>query len=319
MKIVITDAKTVTKGDIDLSVLEAFGEVIAYPLTPSSQLIERIGDADAVICNKSQITREVIEACPNLHYIGLFATGYNNIDVVVAREHGVTVCNAGSYSTSSVAQQVFAFILHHTTNVAGYDRFVQDGHWMKSETFSPFVFDMCELQGKTLGIFGFGSIGKAVAQIANAFGMRVIVTTRTERESDKERYGIAYVSFEELLSESDFITVHCPLTKETTGVFNAQTFAKMKKTCYFVNTSRGAVLDESALAEAVSTKMIAGAGIDVLSVEPMQSDCPLFGVDGITITPHVAWAPYETRKRLLGIVCDNIQCYLDGTPKNVVS
>ena len=319
MKIVITDAKTVTKGDIDLSVLSVFGEVIAYPLTAQSDLIERIGDADAVICNKSQITRDVIEACPNLRYIGLFATGYNNIDVVAAREHGVTVCNAGSYSTASVAQQVFAFILHHTTNVAGYDRFVQDGNWMKSETFSPFVFDMCELDGKTLGIFGFGSIGKAVAKIATAFGMRVIVNTRTERDADKEAYNIEYVSFDTLLEESDYITVHCPLTKDTTGVFNAQAFAKMKETCYFVNTSRGAVLDEFALADAVKNKMIRGAGIDVLSIEPMQRECPLIGVEGITITPHVAWAPYETRKRLLSIVCDNIKCFLEGKPKNVVS
>ena len=319
MKIVITDAKTVTKGDIDLSVLSAFGEVIAYPLTAQSDLITRIDDADAVICNKSQITREVMEACPNLRYIGLFATGYNNIDVVAAREHGITVCNAGSYSTASVAQQVFAFILNHTTNVAGYDRFVQDGNWMKSETFSPFVFDMCELDGKTLGIFGFGSIGKAVAKIANAFGMRVIVNTRTQRDADKEVYHIEYVSFETLLKESDYITVHCPLTKETTGIFDAQAFSEMKKTCYFVNTSRGAVLDEKALADAVKNKVILGAGIDVLAIEPMQKDCPLIGVDGITITPHVAWAPFETRKRLLSIVCDNIKCFLDGNPKNVVS
>lgn len=319
MKIVITDAKTVTKGDIDLSVLEMFGEVIAYPLTDSSQLSERIGDADAVLCNKSQITRAVMEACPNLKYIGLFATGYNNIDVVAAREYGITVCNAGSYSTSSVAQQVFAFILHYTTNIAGYDRFVQDGNWMKSETFSPFVFDMCELEGKTLGVFGFGSIGKAVAKIAKAFGMRVIVTTRTQRETDQQAYGIEYVSFETLLRESDFITVHCPLTKETTGIFDAQAFSQMKKSCFFVNTSRGGVLDEYALAEAVQSKTIAGAGIDVLTVEPMRKDCPLFGVDRIVITPHVAWAPYETRKRLMSIVSDNIKCYLEGNPKNVVS
>lgn len=319
MKIVITDAKTVTKGDIDLSVLSQFGEVIPYPLTAQSQLIERIGDADAVLCNKSQITREVMEACPNLRYIGLFATGYNNIDVVAAREHGITVCNAGSYSTASVAQQVFAFILHYTTNVAGYNRFVHDGNWMQSETFSPFVFDMSELEGKTLGIFGFGSIGKAVANIANAFGMRVIVTTRTQRECDRKDYKIEYVPFETLLAEADFITVHCPLTKETTGIFDETAFSKMKKTCYLVNTSRGAVLDEKVLAEAVKNQTIAGAGIDVLSVEPMQKDCPLIGVDGITITPHVAWAPYETRKRLLGIVCDNIKCYLEGAPKNVVS
>lgn len=319
MKIVITDAKTVTKGDIDLSVLSQFGEVIAFPLTAQSDLIKRIGDADAVLCNKSQITREVIEACPNLRYIGLFATGYNNIDTVAARERGIIVCNAGSYSTASVAQQVFAFVLHHATNVAGYDCFVQDGSWMKSETFSPFVFDMSELEGKTFGIFGFGSIGKAVAKIAHAFGMRVIVTTRTQRTCDEEDYQIEYVSFETLLAESDFITVHCPLTKETTGIFDATAFSKMKKSSYFINTSRGAVIDEKALADAVKNKRIAGAGIDVLSVEPMQTDCPLFGIANITITPHVAWAPYETRKRLLGIVSDNIKCFLEGHPQNVVS
>ena len=319
MKIVITDAQTVTKGDIDLSVLETFGEVVAYPLTAPSELVERAREADILLCNKSQITRELMMACPKLRYIGLFATGYNNIDVVAAREFGITVCNAGQYSTNSVAQQVFAFILHHSTNVVGYNAFVQDGNWKKSQTFSPFVFDMSELYGKTIGIFGFGSIGKAVAKIAQGFGMRVIVSTRTEREADREAYQIEYVSFDTLLQESDYLTVHCPLTDATTGVFDAAAFSKMKNTCYFINTSRGAVLDEKDLAEAVVSKTIAGAGIDVLTVEPMQADCPLFGVNGITITPHVAWAPLETRKRLMAIVRDNIAAYLDGAPKNVVS
>ncbi|MBQ7364539.1 MAG: D-2-hydroxyacid dehydrogenase, partial [Clostridia bacterium] len=288
MKIVITDAQTVTKGDISLDSLKEFGELIVYPLTAENELIERLADADAVLCNKSRITREVIEACPKLKYIGLFATGYNNIDIVAAREHGVTVCNAGSYSTNSVAQQVFAFILHHSTNVANYDNFVQKGSWISSSTFSPFVFDMRELSGKTLGIFGFGSIGKAVSKIAQAFGMRVIVTTRTERETDKTAYGITYVDFQSLLSESDYLTVHCPLTAETEGLFDRAAFASMKKGAYFINTSRGSVLDESALADAVRSRHLSGAGVDVLAVEPMQDHCPLLGVDGITITPHVA-------------------------------
>lgn len=319
MKIVITDAQTVTKGDVSLDSLKDFGEVIVYPLTTPEQLIERIGDADAVLTNKSRITRDVMKACPNLHYIGLFATGYNNIDVEAAREYGITVCNAGSYSTNSVAQQVFAFILHHTTNIANYNNFVQKGSWIASPTFSPFVFDMYELSGKTLGIFGFGSIGKAVATIARAFGMRVIVNTRTQRAADKEAYGIEYVSFDTLLAESDFLSVHCPLTKETEGIFNQEAFAKMKRGCYFINTSRGAVLDETALANAVQNRTLAGAGIDVLSIEPMKEGCPLLGVDGITITPHVAWAPYETRVRLLSIVYRNIEAYLNGTPTCVVS
>ena len=319
MKIVITDAQTVTKGDVSLDALKDFGEIIVYPLTKQEELIERIGDADAVLTNKSRITREVIEACPNLRYIGLFATGYNNIDIEAARERGVTVCNAGSYSTNSVAQQVFAFLLHHTTNVANYNNFVQKGSWIASPTFSPFVYDMCELSGKTLGIFGFGSIGKAVAKIATAFGMRVIVNTRTERDSDKERYGIEYVDFDTLLASSDYVTVHCPLTAATTGIFDVNAFSKMKKGAYFINTSRGAVLDEAALANAVKTHHLSGASVDVLTIEPMQDDCPLLGVDGITITPHVAWAPYETRMRLLGIVYQNIENYLKGTPTNVVS
>ena len=319
MKIVITDARTVTKGDIDLSVLQEFGEVVVYEITPADQLAERIGNADAVLCNKSVITRQIMNACPNLKYIGLFATGYNNIDIAAAREFGITVCNAGSYSTNSVAQQVFALILHHTTQVARYNGFVQDGNWKNSQTFSPFVFDMSELCGKTLGIFGFGSIGKAVAKIAKAFEMKVIVSTRTERACDRETYGIEFVSFDTLLAESDFLTVHCPLTDATQEIFDEKAFSKMKPTCYFINTSRGGVIVENALVNAIQSKRIAGAGIDVLTVEPMTQDCALFGVDGITITPHVAWAPYETRKRLLGIVYNNIESYLKGTPVNVVS
>ena len=319
MKIVITDAQTVTKGDVSLDCLKDFGEVVIYPLTKPAELSERIGDADAVLTNKSRITREVMASCPNLRYIGLFATGYNNIDTVAAREYGITVCNAGSYSTDSVAQQVFAFLLNHASSVAKYNNFVQQGNWIASPTFSPFVYDMGELSGKTLGIFGFGNIGKKVATIARAFGMKVIVTTRTKRDDDQKTYGIEYVDFDTLLSQSDYISVHCPLTAKTEGIFDADAFAKMKKGCYFINTSRGAVLDEGALRDAVLSGHLAGAGIDVLTVEPMQDACPLLGVDGISITPHVAWAPYETRVRLLSIVYDNIKHFLDHKPTNVVS
>lgn len=319
MKIVITDAQTVTKGDIDLKVLEQFGEVIIYPLTTSDELIERVKNAEAILTNKSRITREVIESCPNLRYIGLFATGYNNIDTVAAHERGVTVCNAGSYSTDSVAQQVLAFMLNHASKIEKYNNFVQKGSWVNSPTFSPFVYDMSELSGKTVGIFGFGSIGKAVARIARTLNMRIIVNTRTERENDRAAYGITYVDFNTLLKESDYLTVHCPLTTETDGIFSEDAFSNMKNGCYFINTSRGAVVNEQALADAVKSGHLSGAGIDVLCVEPMLADCPLLNVEGITITPHVAWAPYETRKRLLGIVCDNIQLFLNGTPQNVVS
>jgi len=319
MKIVITDAQTVTKGDVSLDPIRQFGEVIAYPLTSPEELIERVKDADAILTNRSRITREVMEACPNLRYIGLFATGYNNIDVIAARDLGITVCNAGSYSTNSVAQQVFAFILYFSTKVDKYNNFVQEGRWIAGPTFSPFVFDMFELHNKTLGIFGFGNIGKAVATIARAFGMRVIVSTRTICEEDASRYGISHVDFETLLKESDFLTVHCPLNAQTEGLFNAEAFSQMKPGAFFINTSRGAVLDEHALRNAVVEQRIAGAGIDVLTIEPMTDTCPLLGVDNIAITPHVAWAPYETRMRLLSIVTNNIKAFLNGTPTCVVS
>ena len=319
MKIVITDAMTVTQGDISLDALKDFGEVVIYPLTAKEDLIAHISDADAVLTNKSPITREVMAGCPNLRYIGLFATGYNNIDVEAAREFGITVCNAGSYSTDSVAQQVFAFILNHASNIANYNNFVQEGSWINSQTFSPFVFPTSEISKKTLGIFGFGSIGKAVSKIASAFNMRVIVHTRTERENDRNEYGITYVDFDTLLEESDYLSVHCPLTKATEKLFNEKTFANMKDGCYFINTSRGGVIDETALANAVKSGKLVGAGIDVLTVEPMVADCPLLNVDGITITPHVAWAPHETRIRLLSIVYQNIKNFIDGTPTNVVS
>lgn len=319
MKIVITDAKTVTKGDLDLSPLAAYGELVPYDLTSSEKLISRLKDADALLCNKSRITREVMEACPKLRYIGLFATGYNNIDISAAREHGITVCNAGSYSTDSVAQQVFAYILHQANRVADYNRFVQAGGWIQSETFSPFVYDIGELAGKTLGIFGLGSIGKKVAAIAAAFGMRVIASTRTKRPEEADRLGVRLVEFEELLAESDYLTVHCPLTEATQGLFGAEVFAKMKPGCFFINTSRGGVLDENALADAVRTGHLSGAALDVLTEEPMTASSPLLGIDNLILTPHIAWAPFETRQRLLSIVSQNLAAYLAGKPMNVVS
>lgn len=318
MKIVILDADTVTNGDIDLSVLSALGELTVYRLTPRESVADRIRDADAVICNKSPITEEAMEKAEKLRYIGLFATGYNNIDIAAARRLGVTVCNAGSYSTDSVAQHVFAFILNHTSRTAEYDSFVKEGNWINSRTFSPFVYDMIELKGKTIGIFGFGSIGKAVANIARAFGMKVIASTRTPCCDEKYSY-VEFVDFERLLAESDFITVHCPLTDKTVGLFDAKAFCAMKKGCYFINTSRGGVLDEYALKDALEAGRLSGAAVDVLTEEPMRADSPLYRAKNITITPHVAWAPRETRERLLSIVYDNLKSFIDGSPVNVVS
>jgi glycerate dehydrogenase len=247
--------------------------------------------------------------------IALWATGYNNIDIGYARKKGIDVCNAGSYSTSAVAQQVFAYILANASKVAEYDADVKNGDWIKSRLFCFFSRPTHELEGKTLGIFGFGTIGAKVANIALAFGMRVIATNRSQKTYE----GVEFVDFDTLLAESDYLSVNCPLNEGTTKIFNAEAFAKMKDGLYFINTARGGVLVEDALADALNSGKLSGAAIDVLTFEPMREDCPLINAKNITITPHVAWAPYQTRVRLLSIVTSNVKAFIDGNPTNVVN
>ena len=315
MKIVITDRDTVTKGDLPLDSLGRFGEVVSYGLTAPGQLVERIKDAEVVLCNKTQMTAQVMEACPSLKYIGLFATGYNNIDVEYARKKGITVCNAGEYSSDAVAQLTFAMLLELCTSLSYYKAYTASGGWVTSPVFSAFIYPQRELSRMTLGVVGYGSIGRRVARIARAFGMNVLVYTRTPgKDADAE-----YVTFDELLSRSDAITVHCPLTDATARLFNAEAFGKMKPGALFVNTSRGGVVDEPALRETLDSGHLGGAALDVLTVEPMSADCPLLGAKNLIVTPHIAWAPLETRKRLLGIVEGNIEGWLRGEPRNVVS
>ena len=315
LNIVLTDCNTVTSGDLDLSVLEKFGKVTYYGESLSEQIPERIKDADIVILNKTVLGKKELEGAKNLKLIALFATGYNNIDTVYARERGITVCNAGSYSTSAVAQQVFGFILANATKIAEYDRDVKDGKWIESRLFCFFSRPACELQGKTLGIFGYGAIGRRVAEIARAFEMKVIATKRTPVEDDI----VTFVDFDTLLRESDYLSVNCPLNDGTREIFNAEAFAKMKKGAYFINTARGGVIVEQDLVDALKSGHLSGAAVDVLTVEPMRADCPLLNAPNITFTPHVSWAPIETRTRLLSIVMDNIENFLGGTPKNVVN
>ena len=315
LNIVLTDCNTVTSGDLDLSVLEKFGKVTYYGESLPEQIPERIKDADIVILNKTVLGKKELDAAKNLKLIALFATGYNNIDTVYARERGITVCNAGSYSTSAVAQQVFGFILANATKIAEYDRDVKDGKWIESRLFCFFSRPACELQGKTLGIFGYGAIGRRVAEIARAFEMKVIATKRTPVEDDI----VTFVDFDTLLCESDYLSVNCPLNDGTREIFNAEAFAKMKKGAYFINTARGGVIVEQDLVDALKSGHLSGAAVDVLTVEPMRADCPLLNAPNITFTPHVAWAPIETRTRLLSIVMDNIENFLGGTPKNVVN
>lgn len=314
-KIVITDAATVSQGELDLSPIESLGELTIYNSTPDSALAERIADADILLCNKTKIDRALIESTKRLSLIALFATGYNNIDTIAAREHGIVVSNAGQYSTAAVAQHTFALILELCSKVGDYNSLVRSGMWRSSELFSPIEYKTSEICGKTLGIFGFGSIGRAVADVGQAFGMRVIACTRTPREAPD----VEFVDFDRLLAESDVLSVHCPLTAETALRFGAREFAAMKKSAIFINTSRGGTVDEFALANALESGEIAAAGLDVLTIEPQSRDCPLTPSDRLIITPHVAWTPIETRKRLIDIVADNVKNFLDGHPTNVVN
>lgn len=314
MKIVITDAQTVTKGDLDLSPFEALGEVIIYNLTPSNKIFERIKDADAVICNKTVLNESNLKGA-KVKYIGLFATGYNNIDIDYCRKNGITVCNAGSYSTDAVAQHTFAFILNYYNKIASYTDFVKGGGWIESETFSPFVYPLNELAGKTIGIVGYGKIGQKVAEIAKAFSMKVLVYTRTPKE-DK---GVEFVPFDELVKNSNIVTVHCPLNRQSEKMFTMETFKKFRKDALFINTARGGVMEEQDLFEALDKKIIAAAAIDVLEKEPMQEECLLRKAENIMITPHIAWAPIETRNRVVKIASDNLKNYISGNPTNIVN
>ncbi|MBP3333631.1 MAG: D-2-hydroxyacid dehydrogenase [Clostridia bacterium] len=314
MKIVITDRATLGEG-INLDLIGAFGELVIYPHTNHTELIERIAEADVLICNKTVVDKQALDAAKNLRCILLFATGYNNIDISYAASRGIAVCNAGQYSTYAVAQHTFALMLRQASRVAEYSDFVLGGGWIRSPLFSAFEYPTHELYGKTLGIVGFGRIGRAVCDIALAFGMKVLVYTRTPKDDPR----VKFVSFDTLLSESDYISVHCPLTDKTSKMFNSEAFGKCKEGAFFVNTSRGGVVDEIALASALNSGKLSGAALDVLATEPMSAECPLIGAKNITLTPHTAWIPVETRQRLIGIVADNLKAFLDGKPKNKVN
>lgn len=318
MKIVILEAGTVSRGDVSFDELYSLGDVTEYRLTPTDKIVENVGDAEAVLCNKTPFTEDILRVCPNLKYIGLCATGYNNIDLKTCRELGITVCNVPAYSTGAVAQQVFSFILSFFSRTAEYGEFVREGGWIRSETFSDFVFPTRELEGKTLGIIGYGTIGRRVAGIARAFGMNVIVNTRTAKQDSSVRF----VGIKELFSESDVITAHCPLTDETRGLIGRENLALCKPSCIVINTSRGDVVDEQALADALNERRIAGAALDVLQSEPMSVDCPLGKLQSAKnciITPHVAWAALETRERLVKTVVENLRAYIGGNPVNIVT
>ncbi len=314
MKILIVDSATVkSNNDLSLEVLKKYGTVFEYPSISREELLKEVKDTDIILTNKVVIDREVMDNAPRLRYIGLFATGYNNIDITAAKEKGIVVANAGSYSTNAVAQQVIAYILMHYTQISKYDDFVKQGGWLKSKCFAPLGFSTDEVYGKTLGIVGYGSIAKAVEKAAEALGMNVLVYTRTPKDAPK------FVDFTTLLNNSDVISMHCPLNEQSKDMMNDEAFSKCKDGAFFINTARGGVVDEAALFNALESSKLSGAAVDVLKSEPMSDDCLLLKAKNIIITPHTAWAPLKTRQRLLDIVCDNIEGFLNGTPKNNVA
>lgn len=314
MKIVYLDAKTITDCGLTLDEFKSYGDFYEYGIVRDEEITKLISDADAVFCNKSKLTADKLRQAKKLKFIGVTAAGYDNIDISYCHANGITVCNAGTYSTDNVTQQVFAFILNRYARVAEYDKFVKDGGWKSAPSFSPLAYRTNVISEKTLGIVGFGNIGMAVAKIAEAFGMKTLVYTRTVKENTSVRF----VGFEELLKNSDIITVHCPLTEKTASLFDKEAFKKMKNSAYFINTSRGPVVNENDLYEALENGEISGAALDVLSSEPMAEDCKLINAKNITITPHIAWASDEAKKRLKNIMLSNFKAYLSGKPENEV-
>ncbi len=315
MKLVITDWQTMCHDkELSADCFAPFAQVQMYPLTKPEQAAARIGDAELLLCNKTPITAEVMAACPKLRYIGVLATGYNNIDVQAASAAGITVCNAGTYSTDAVAQYVFAQILYHYNRIHLYAQDVQQGGWMQAQTFSYFPYPSQELRGKTLAIIGYGSIGRQVAKIADAFGMEILIATRTASQNCPYRC----VSIEDAFALADVLTIHTPLTPQTKGMISRENLARMKHGALLINSARGPIADEAALAEALHAGKIFAA-LDVLECEPMCADTPLRDAPNAVITPHIAWAPLETRQRLLDIALENLRAYLEGTPKNVVN
>jgi len=314
MKLVILDGHAVNPGDLPWDNFKNLADITVYERSKPEEVISRIGDADAVFLNKINITKEILDACPNLKYIGVLATGYNVIDLDAARSHNITVTNIPSYSTDSVAQHVFSFILNFTNQVSLHNASVQNGDWIRCPDFCYWNAPLTELKGKTLGIFGYGNIGKKVSEIAKVFGMNVICSTRTPKENMPPM-----VSFEELLTKSDFVSLHAPLTDKTKNIINKDTLSLMKKSAYLINTARGGFVVEKDLAECLKKGQIAGYAADVLLEEPMSKDNPLLNAPNCVITPHIAWAPLETRKRLQEIALNNLKAFISGKPVNVVT
>ena len=318
MKIVVLDGHVLNPGDLSWDSLRKLGEVKIYERSKPEEAAERIGDAEAILINKVRITEELLAQCPNLRYIGVTATGYNTVDVAAARSRGIVVTNVPAYSTDAVAQLVFAFLLEICHHVGEHSRQVQEGAWCRCPDFSFWSYPLMELRGKTLGIIGFGNIGRRVAELALAFGMEVLYYCRhPRREEDGSRQ--RWASLEEIYRKADVISLHCPLTAETEGLINKEALAAMKPGVILINTARGPIVEEEALAAALTSGQVAWAGVDVVRVEPMEPDNPLLGAPNCLITPHFAAFPVETRERLLKRTVENLAAWQAGRPIHVVS
>lgn len=318
MKIAILDGFMLNPGDLNWSEVESMGETRLYDRTPPDRIAETIGDADIVLTNKVPLNGETLRACPGVKYICVTATGYNIVDIAAADALGVTVSNAPGYSTRSVAQMTFALLLEACCHVGMHDAAVKAGKWSKSEDFSFWLTPLTSLEDKTLGIIGFGSIGKAVAGLGQAFGMDVLVYTRTPRPG-LETDTLRFTGLDELLSRSDVVSLHCPLTDATRNILNRESISGMKNGTVIVNTARGQLAEDQAMAEALRSGKIGYYCADVASVEPLPADSPLLSAPNTILTPHIAWAAKESRARLMGIVEENLRTYLAGAPVNVVN
>lgn len=315
MKIIVLDGYTVNPGDLSWDWLGEYGEYQVYDRTDSKDILSRCHGADIVITNKTPFGKDILQQLPDVKFIDLLSTGYNITDIFYARERGIPVSNVPAYSTRAVAQLTFAFILQFSSRVAEHSASTKKGDWQKCEHFCYMVSPLSELAGKTIGIVGFGSIGKEVAKIAEAFSMNVLVNTNHPGEDTEN---IKFCDLDTLLEKSDFVTLHCPLTERTTGMANKEFFRKMKNTAYFINTSRGATVDEDALENALKNNEIAGAGLDVLLTEPPVND-KITSLENTLVTPHIAWAAKETRARLMEVTKENIKAFVNGKPINVVN
>ena len=313
MRIVILDGLTTNPGDVSWEPLERLGSLTVFDRTAPGDVVARAADADAVLTNKAIVGREQIAVLPQLKYVGVLATGFNIVDVAAARERGIPVCNVPEYSTPNVVQATWALILELANRVGHHDRTVHEGHWAACHDFCYWHGDLVELAGRTLGIVGHGRIGRGVAAVGRAFGMRVI-HHRRQASGDP-----ACVHLDTIFRESDVVSLHCPLTPETKGLVDARRLALMKPTAFLVNTARGPLVDEAALAAALNAGQIAGAAVDVLSVEPPPASNPLLTAKNCVITPHVAWATRDARRRLIDVTAANLAAFAAGQPQNVVN